>query len=75
MFYADTALNGNTSALMCAYNFFGAEHILFGTDMPYDIGNGDVSISKTIGAIEAMDISEEDKKKIFEGNAKKLLGL
>ena len=75
MFYADTALNGNTPALMCAYDFFGADHILFGTDMPFDIGNGDVSIRKTIQAVEAMDISEEAKKKIFEGNARKLLKL
>ncbi|MFH1487658.1 MAG: amidohydrolase family protein, partial [Pseudomonadota bacterium] len=52
MFYADTALNGNTPALMCAYDFFGEDHILFGTDMPYDIGNGDVSIRQTIQAIE-----------------------
>ena len=75
MFYADTALDGNTSALMCAYDFFGTDHILFGTDMPYDIGNGDVSIKKTIQAIEDMDITAEAKKKIFEGNARKLLKL
>lgn len=75
MFYADTALNGNAPALMCAYEFFGADHMLFATDMPYDIGNGDVSISKTIEAVEAMDISEEDKTKIFEANAQRLLRL
>jgi aminocarboxymuconate-semialdehyde decarboxylase len=60
---------------MCAYDFFGADHILFGTDMPYDIGNGDVAIRETIGAVEAMEIPEEDKMKIFEENAKKLLKL
>ncbi|MFH1490945.1 MAG: amidohydrolase family protein, partial [Pseudomonadota bacterium] len=70
-----TALNGNTPALMCAYDFFGEDHILFGTDMPYDIGNGDVSIRQTIQAIEGMDITEEAKNKIFEGNARKLLKL
>ena len=74
-FYADTALNGNTSALMCAYDFFGEDHILFGTDMPYDVGNGEVSIRKTIEAIEGMSISEAGKKKIFEGNARKLMRL
>jgi len=36
MFYNDTALYGNTPALMCAHAFFGAERLLFGTDMPYD---------------------------------------
>jgi aminocarboxymuconate-semialdehyde decarboxylase len=36
MFYADTALYGGTASLMCSYNFFGVDHLLFGTDMPYD---------------------------------------
>ena len=75
MFYNDTALNGSTSGLMCAYHFFGEEHLLFGTDMPYDIENGGVSIRQTIGAIEGMDIPESGKKKIYEGNARKLLHL
>jgi aminocarboxymuconate-semialdehyde decarboxylase len=60
---------------MCAYHFFGEEHLLFGTDMPYDIENGGVSIRQTIGAIEGMDIPESGKKKIYEGNARKLLHL
>ncbi len=34
-FYTDTALIGNTSALMCAHSFFGADHILFGSDSPF----------------------------------------
>jgi aminocarboxymuconate-semialdehyde decarboxylase len=75
MFYADTALDGNTSALMCAYDFFGEDHLLFGTDMPYDRGNGDISIRKTIEAIDGMKIPEASKKKIYEGNARKLLRL
>ncbi|MBW2066246.1 MAG: amidohydrolase [Deltaproteobacteria bacterium] len=75
MFYADTALNGNTSALMCAYDFFGEDHMLFGTDMPYDTGNGDVSIRQTIEAVEGMQIPDTSKKKIFEENARRLLKL
>ena len=35
-FYADTAIYGNTAGLMCSYDFFGPDHLLFGTDMPYD---------------------------------------
>ena len=60
---------------MCAYDFFGEDNILFGTDMPYDIGLGDVSISETIDAIEKMQIPDSSKKKIFEGNAQRLLKL
>jgi aminocarboxymuconate-semialdehyde decarboxylase len=75
MFYNDTALNGSPSGLMCAYHFFGEDHLIFGTDMPYDIENGGVSIRQTIGAIEGMDIPESSKKKIYEGNARELLHL
>ena len=75
MFYADTALNGNASALMCAHQFFGEGHLLFGSDMPYDVQHGALSINKTLQAIENMDVSESAKKQIYEGNAKRLLRL
>ena len=37
-FYADTAVYGNTGALTCGHAFFGADHLLFGTDMPLGTG-------------------------------------
>lgn len=76
MFYNDTALYGNTPALMCAYAFFGAEHLLFGCDVPYgDSQLGFRNYRQTLNAIEEMDISESDKKKIYEDNARNLLNL
>lgn len=75
MFYADTALYGDTSGLMCGCQFFGAEHMLFGTDFPYDTESGDKYIRQTIEAVHRMNISEADKKKLFEKNAKRLLRL
>lgn len=75
MFYADTAIYGNTPALMCAHSFFGADHFLFGTDMPYGQGLGEFYIKQTIDAVDNMTIPEDDKKKIYEGNIKNLLGL
>ena len=75
MFYADTAIHGDVSALMCAYNFFGADHMLFGTDMSYCSQIGDICIGQTIPYIEQMDISDSDKRKIFVDNARKLLRL
>jgi len=75
-FYNDTAIHGNTSALMCANNFFGADHLLFGADFPAgDRNNGYRSYIQTINAIEQMDISDVDKEKIFAGNARRLLRL
>ena len=74
-FYNDTAILGNPSALMCAYEFFGADHLLFGTDVPFDPMLGDYGTGRTIKAIEEMNIAEADKKKIFEVNARRLLRL
>lgn len=74
-FYADTALNGSTPGLMCGYAFFGADHILFGTDMPYDVWNGHLSVKQTIESIEQMDIPDPEKKKIFEDNARRIFRL
>ena len=75
MFYADTAIYGNTPGLMCSYDFFGARHLLFGTDMPYDSQFGLTFTGETIKSIEQMAISDAEKKMIFEDNARRLLRL
>ncbi len=75
MFYADTAIYGHTTGLMCSYDFYGAEHVVFGTDMPYDSQFGLVLTRETIKSIERMTISDSEKKKIFEDNARALLHL
>ncbi len=76
LFYHDTAIHGNTPALMCAHAFSGAEHMLFAADMPLgDREFGCRSYRQTITAINAMDISAAEKRRIFEGNAKKLMRL
>jgi predicted TIM-barrel fold metal-dependent hydrolase len=76
MFYADTAIYGNPPALMCGHAFFGADRILFGIDFPLgDTEHGDRNYRQTINAIEQMAISEEDKKKIYEDNARALMRL
>jgi uncharacterized protein len=75
MFYADTALNGAPWALRCGLEFFGEDHVLFGSDAPYDIENGNLSVRLSIKAIEEMGVSESTKKKIYEGNARRLLHL
>ena len=76
MFHIDTAVYGHTPTLMCAYAFFGADHLLFGTDMPLgDSQRGFRITRQIIEAIEQMDIPDADKKKIFEDNARQLLRL
>ena len=76
MFYTDTAIHGNTLALMCAHNFYGAGHLLFAADMPLgDRQFGFRSYRQTINAIEEMNITDDEKRGIFEDNARWLLRL
>ena len=75
MFYADTALFGARDATMLGLKFFGADHVLFASDSPFDPERGSAYIRWTIDIINNLDISEEDRRAIYEGNAKRLLKL
>lgn len=75
MFYGDTALFGAHHAMECGLAFFGADHVLFGTDMPFDPEQGPGFVRDTIAAMGRMRASEEEKTKIYEGNARRLLRL
>jgi uncharacterized protein len=75
MFYADSALFGARAGVECGLAFFGADRILFGTDMPFDPEKGPGFIRETIRSIEEMRVSREEKIKIYEGNARRLMKL
>ncbi len=75
MFYADTALFGAKEAMVCGLDFFGADQTLFASDSPFDPEKGPGFIRETIRCLEEMEISSEDRKKIYEGNARKMLRL
>jgi predicted TIM-barrel fold metal-dependent hydrolase len=75
MFYGDTALFGAWPAMESGLAFFGADHVLFGTDMPFDPEKGPGFIRDTIAAMDRMRASAEDKAQIYEGNARRLLRL
>jgi aminocarboxymuconate-semialdehyde decarboxylase len=75
MFYADTALHGNVPALMCGYHFFSADHLLFGTDMPFDGELGAWSVRMTVESMDHLEIPGSEKAKIYEKNAKDFLRL
>jgi predicted TIM-barrel fold metal-dependent hydrolase len=67
-FYGDTALfGGGIQAVRCGLEFFGAEHVVFATDTPLG------PIAPTIEVIRRLDISENDRYKIYCGNAERLL--
>jgi len=58
-------------ALMMAYEFFGADRMVLGSDFPLPIGD----LQAAVPSIEAMDISKEEKEKILGENVKRLLKL
>ena len=74
-FHADTATFGSRAAIECALEFFGAEKMLFASDMPFDPEQGPGHIRATLRAIREMDISEEVRRSILVGNAERLCGL
>jgi len=75
MFFGDTALFGSFSATKCGLDFFGADNVLFASDCPFDPEKGPGYIRETIKIIDNLPISETERQKIFEGNARRLLKL
>jgi len=75
LFYADTALFGSVAGTKCGLAFFGADRVLFASDSPFDPEKGPAYIRETIKVIEELPLSDTDRQKIFEGNAKRLLKL
>lgn len=66
-FYVDTAILGNTPALKLAIDYYGIDHVLFGTDAPFAVmpSGADQIITQ---AINNLTISDKDKQKIFHDN-------
>jgi aminocarboxymuconate-semialdehyde decarboxylase len=75
MFYGDTALFGPAMPIECGLEFFGVEHVLFGTDMPFDPEGGPGFVRDTIAAVNKIRVSDADRQLIYEGNARRMLRL
>lgn len=68
-FYADTANFGNPIALRAALEFFGTEHVLFGTDF----GFSPDFAPATVADVEAVIADEATRRAVYEGNARRVL--
>jgi aminocarboxymuconate-semialdehyde decarboxylase len=68
-------LGGSASALRCGLDFFGADRVVFASDCPFDPEGGPMFIREGIRSIESLGLAESDRRKIYFGNASKLLGL
>ena len=75
MFYNDTSINGWASGIRCGLDFFGSQKVLFGSDCPFDPEGGPLFIRETFKAIDSLKLSKDDRRRIYFGNAKRLLKL
>ena len=75
MFYGDTAVFGGYDATVCGLNFFGADHVLFASDAPFDPEKGPMYIRETIAILDRLPIPEVDRAKIYWQNAVALMKL
>jgi predicted TIM-barrel fold metal-dependent hydrolase len=73
-FYADTALFGAGPATKCGLEFFGLDHLVFASDMPFEPAPG-LYARETIRCVESLDLTKEQKDRIYRGNAEALLKL
>jgi predicted TIM-barrel fold metal-dependent hydrolase len=74
-FFYDTAVNGNTAALLCGRAFAGIDQMVFATDMPFDNQKGQRLIRDTIASVEQMGLDDAEKAKLYRKNAVNLLRL
>ncbi|HAV07291.1 MAG TPA: amidohydrolase, partial [Rhodobacteraceae bacterium] len=74
-FYADTASFGSRKAIEHAIEFFGEDRVMFASDAPFDPEKGPMYIRETIKILDTLDVSAATRKKIYQDNAAKLLGL
>jgi aminocarboxymuconate-semialdehyde decarboxylase len=68
-FYYDS-LTHDQALLAGLVGYAGAEHVLLGSDRPFDMGTDDPA-----GEVRALGLDEADEQLILGGNAARLLGL
>ena len=73
-FYADTAVFGAAAATRCGLSFFGVDQVLFASDTPFEPQPG-LYIRETIGVLEGLEITGEERERIYWKNAQRLLRL
>jgi aminocarboxymuconate-semialdehyde decarboxylase len=74
-FYADTATFGSAAAIECALKFYGVDHVVFASDAPFDPERGPMYIRETIRVLDELEISDEDRQKIYYDNLAGMIGL
>jgi aminocarboxymuconate-semialdehyde decarboxylase len=66
-FYVDTVVH-DAEVLRGLVEFFGADHVLLGSDYPFDMG-----VDRPAEIVRALQLRAEDERAILGGNARRLL--
>ncbi len=66
---------GSRHGVECVMRFFGNDHVLFGTDAPFDTKAGSHFIPATISDVEELVADEAGRVMVFEGNVRRILRL
>jgi predicted TIM-barrel fold metal-dependent hydrolase len=75
-FYVDTCSSAVTpDILKLTYDFFGPDHVLFGTDSPVDhvAEPPDMFVPNSLASIQGMHLNEPAQRKIYAGNILSIL--
>jgi predicted TIM-barrel fold metal-dependent hydrolase len=70
-FYCDTAMFGNAVGLRASIDFFGADHVLFGTDFGFRRRYA----PEAVADIESLELSAAERDQIYSGNARRILAI
>jgi len=73
-FLADTAMFGALAGTRCSLDFFGVDQVLFASDMPFEPTPG-LYVRETIRVIESLDLTPDQKDRIYRRNAERILNL
>lgn len=67
-FWVDTVTQGSPSALMAAREVFGADRMVFASDMPFGTNGGRDFIVSEMAALDGLPIPEREKRAIWSAN-------
>jgi aminocarboxymuconate-semialdehyde decarboxylase len=73
-FYGDIAAF-SPGAVNVARDFLGADHLVFGSDAPFDATGGRSSIRESIAAVKHSTCTEAEKTAIFTTNVERFFGI
>jgi predicted TIM-barrel fold metal-dependent hydrolase len=73
-FYSDTAVFGSRPGTVCGLEFFPREKVVFASDCPFDPEKGTMYIRETLKILDGLDLSKQDRDRIYRGNLEALVG-